>query len=157
MSGSPKGLRATIRMEGPLRVVDVPSAELARLGIRGHVQLAGTLDGQPFEGHLAPSKGGGGRLYIDAAMRRATGKDQGDTLTLAELRVDSARPDPDMPAELERALSDRPGGWEDFERLPDGLRRQMLAYVGDGKRAPTRETRSTQVLAMLDERRRKGL
>jgi hypothetical protein len=158
MSFSPNGLRAMVRMEGPLSVVDVPSAETERLGIRGHVQLAGTIDGHPFEGHLAPFKGGGGRLYIDAGMRAACGKDQGDTVTLAALCIDTARaPIPQIPTELRDALSDYPGGWEDFERMPDGLRPQMLAYVGDGKRAPTREKRSAQVLAMLDERRCKGL
>ena len=138
-------------------MVDLASAVSARLGAVGHSPVAGTIDGHPFEGRLAPARGGGHRLYVDAAMRRATGKDAGDSVILDDLRVDLGRPDPDLPEELARSLDDRPGGWEEFERLPEGLRRQVLAYVQGGKRSTTRLNRCQQVLANLDERRARGL
>ena len=116
--------------------------------------MSTTLDAGALQ--TADISAGQAHAIIDAAMRKATGKDVGDTLAL-EVHLDLSRPDPDMPEELAAALADRPGGWEDFERLPDGMRRQMLAYVGAGKRVPTREKRSLQVLEMLAGRRRKGL
>ena len=57
---------------------DVPEL----FGTRGLVKIRGTIDGQRFDGALMAQGDGTHRLPVRAALRKAIGKEAGDTVTV---------------------------------------------------------------------------
>lgn len=55
---------------------DVPEL----FGTRGLVKIRGTIDGEHFEGALMAQGDGTHRLPVKATLRRAIGKEAGDTV-----------------------------------------------------------------------------
>jgi Domain of unknown function (DUF1905) len=60
---------------------DVPEL----FGTRGLVKIRGAIDGEPFDGALMAQGDGTHRLPVKAALRKAIGKEAGDTV---HVRID---------------------------------------------------------------------
>jgi hypothetical protein len=60
---------------------DVPTL----FGTRGLVKIRGAIDGEPFTGALMAQGDGTHRLPVKAALRKAIGKEAGDTV---RVRID---------------------------------------------------------------------
>jgi uncharacterized protein DUF1905 len=79
--------------EAPLQKGDNPGAwtcvvmdDVATLfGTRGLVKIRGVIDGEPFTGALMAQGDGTHRLPVKAALRKAIGKQAGDTV---HVRID---------------------------------------------------------------------
>ena len=54
-------------------------------GTRGLVKIRGSIDGEPFDGALMAQGDGTHRLPVRAALRKAIGKEAGDTV---HVRID---------------------------------------------------------------------
>jgi hypothetical protein len=64
-------------------VVMADAAEL--FGTRGLVKIRGAIDGEPFDGALMAQGDGTHRLPVKAKLRKAIGKEAGDTV---HVRID---------------------------------------------------------------------
>ena len=65
----------------------VVMSDVARLfGTRGLVKIRGAIDGEPFDGALMAQGDGTHRLPVKASLRKAIGKDAGDTV---HVRIDA--------------------------------------------------------------------
>jgi len=79
--------------DAPLQKGDNPGAwtcvvmdDVAELfGSRGLVKIRGAIDGEPFTGALMAQGDGTHRLPVRAALRKAVGKEAGDTV---RVRID---------------------------------------------------------------------
>src|SRR4051794_14808162 len=79
--------------EAPLQKGDNPGAwtcvvmdDVAELfGTRGLVKIRGVIDGEPFDGALMAQGDGTHRLPVRAQLRKAIGKEAGDTV---HVRID---------------------------------------------------------------------
>ena len=56
-----------------------------RYGTRGLVKIRGAIDGEPFDGALMAQGDGTHRLPVKASLRKAIGKEAGDTV---HVRID---------------------------------------------------------------------
>jgi len=89
-----EGLRVMVReFDAKLQKGDNPGAWTcvvmddvpALFGTRGLVKIRGVIDGQPFDGALMAQGDGTHRLPVKAALRKAIGKEAGDTV---HIRID---------------------------------------------------------------------
>lgn len=131
-----------------MRYVDLPAKERAKFP-GSNLPVKGTCNGVSFRGTLVPRAGGGLRVAINAATRKAAGKvDAGDKVAITLVRT-GAHPLPQMPKELTAALAAVPGGRMAWEERTRSWRRQVLLYLTESKDPDVRARRAHLVLKRL--------
>jgi hypothetical protein len=144
---------AQIYLVGQNRCVDVPRGT----GFDEYddpVPVILTVGGKSIRTNLVSRGEGVHRVFVNSDLRNAVAADTGDEIVV-ELRLDVADREPEVPAELLEAMERN--GWATavFEELTVNQRREMVGFVRDAARIPTRLRRVDRVLEVLDEMRRK--
>ncbi len=141
---------AVIYRQGILRAIDVPQEFAERVDDWDFPPVIATVGGVERSTTLVRRADGGLRLFLHDQLRKAAGADTGDTVQV-DLRLDDSPLLP-IPDDMMRVAEGVDGGLEVVELLPPGLRRQMLEFVGEAKRAQTRRKRLERVRELIEER-----
>jgi Bacteriocin-protection, YdeI or OmpD-Associated/Domain of unknown function (DUF1905) len=142
-----------------LRCVSVPEEICRTLPQTRSVPVVATVAGRTMRTTVMAVRGGGYRLFLDAAIRKAAGVDAGDPVGVT-LRVDRASREPIVPPDLARALRNAPAAKKEFEHATATLRREVVRYVEKKKGAETRArhiARCMEVLARRWEKRKRRM
>ncbi len=111
--------------------------------------VVATVAGYTWRGAVARMKGEY-LLGLNRETREAAGVEAGDEVSV-EIALDAEERTVEVPAELAAALK----GDKTAQKAYDGLgythRKEFARWVGEAKKAETRESRATKALAMLHE------
>lgn len=118
----------------------LPQAASDKLPTRAMVSIDGTLAGHPFQTTLLPDGQGGHWLRLDAPLLHASGTAIGDTIAFQIAPV-AVEPEPEVPADLQQALTDHPAARATWDDITPMARRDWIFWITSGKKAETRSKR----------------
>src|SRR6478736_1731759 len=88
-------------------ILRLPEKASRKLPSRGQVAVRGTINGHTFQTVLEPDGNFGHWMRVDGRLLKATGIRSGDRATV-EVEPTTEWPEPRVPPDLRRALSDAP-------------------------------------------------
>ena len=118
----------------------LPAAASAKLPTRSMVTVEGSLAGAPFQATLEPDGEGSHWFKVDRALGEAAGVAAGDTVVL-EIAPVEQEPEPEVPADLKRALSGNAAAKATWDDITPVARRDWVHWITSGKKAETRVKR----------------
>ncbi|MGH7130648.1 MAG: YdeI/OmpD-associated family protein [Phycisphaerales bacterium] len=134
----------------------LPKQASAKLSSRSQVTVDGTLNGAVFRATLEPDGQGGHWLKVERELRERAGAEPGSSVTL-EIAPVAEEPEPEVPADLRKALAAAPNGarevWADITPV---ARRDWIQWITSGKKAETRAIRIDKACDMLAKGKRRA-
>src|SRR5690606_39409942 len=115
----------------------LPPAASKRLPSRGRVTVRGPLADAPFQAPLEPDGAGGHWMKVAAPLLAAAGVGPGATVAL-QMAPLAEEPEPEVPADLARALADHPQSRATWDDITPRARRDRVQWMTSGKKAETR-------------------
>ena len=140
--------------DGPGHAIEVPFDPVEVFG-RARAPVRVVIDGHPAFRTTLASYSGRGWIGLRKAQLADMGLRADDDVTVSVEADDTAR-DVDVPAELTVALAENPAAGAAFAALPPSHRREYAGWVGEAKRAATRERRATATTVKVLQGRRPG-
>jgi Bacteriocin-protection, YdeI or OmpD-Associated/Domain of unknown function (DUF1905) len=116
-----------------------------------HVPVVATVNHMSVQTTLVPAGAGRFRLTLNTPLRKAGAADTGDVIGVT-LKFDPNSREVDVPAGYLKELSRNAVAKKEFERLPPGHRRQLLAYYIRIKSPAAREKAMEKTIDHLRER-----
>ena len=126
----------------------LPKDASAKLPTRGMTTVEGTINGYPFRATLEPDGQKSHWLKVNKKMREAAGAEVGDVVSLEILSVEK-EPEPQVPADLRKALAAAPKARELWADLTPVARRDWIHWITSAKRSETRARRVENACEML--------
>ncbi len=126
----------------------LPKVASAKLPSRGMAAVKGTINGSPFRATLEPDGQKSHWLKVDRKLRKAAGAEKGDTVTL-EIAPMSEEPEPEVPADLRKALAAAPKARAVWSEITPVARRDWIQWIVSAKRPETRVRRVENACSML--------
>ena len=128
--------KTRIRIIGVNQYVLVPKAVLesifAQVGEEhGPIPIRGTLDGHPFKQTLVKYSGTW-RVYLNKPVRKAAGKEVGDTVEVQIEFEPVERANPLHP-KLSQALKDNPAAQTAFDAMSPSRQKEIIQYINNLK------------------------
>lgn len=118
-------------------------------GVGGIIKVKATFDGYVYRGALANMGTGCHIIGITQAIRKAIGKEPGDTVevTVEEDHASRLMTIPDL---LREALEANQQVQSFFETLTDSQKNKYITHIISAKREATKQTRLEKVILMLN-------
>ena len=130
--------------------IPVKIAQQLKPGNKKSFRVKGKLDNHVITGvALIPMGEGDFIMALNATMRKAIGKRNGDKLRI-QIEVDEKPPE--LCAELLECLSDEPVAQEHFDSLPYSHRLYFSKWIESAKTAPTKAKRIAQAVTALSRK-----
>lgn len=130
------------------------NADKINPGVRKSYRVKGTLDSFKIQKvSILPMGDGGFILPINAAMRKGTGKQAGDTMKVS-LELDARQLQ--VNADFMQCLKDDGRAYEFFQTLPRGHQNYFSKWIDDAKTISTKTKRITMAVIALAQRQGYG-
>jgi hypothetical protein len=140
--------QARLTAIGAQVIVRLPKAASRRLRSRGMNLVEGTFEGRAFHTPLEPDGIGSHWFKVSGTMLKAAKAAVGDRVAVA-IEPMAQLPEPDLPADLKRALADDAqacGAWTDITPL---ARWDWIRWIGATRNPDTRAIRIEKTLSKL--------
>jgi hypothetical protein len=125
---------------GSWTIVRLPKDASSKLSSRGIAMVKGTMNGHPIETALEPDGNGRHWFKLGQAMRDAIGVGDGDTVQL-ELAPTKAWPEPEVPADITKALATAPKARHQWLDITPMARWEWIRWIRATNRSETRTRR----------------
>jgi len=151
----------TIRFNAALRafkgraILELPEAASKKLPSRGQVAVQGTINGHTFRTVLEPDGNRGHWMNVDKRLQRVAGVSADDTATV-EVEPIKEWPEPNVPADLRRALSAAPPDIRDlWEAITPMARWEWVRWVNATRNSDTRKRRVEVSISKMSHGKRR--
>lgn len=135
--------------DGPLWMfVVLPKHVSEKLPRRGRTTVSGTFNGQPFQQTLEPDGQLSHWLRVSPELSAAAGAEAGEVVTL-EIQPVAQEPEPEMPQDLQEALSAAPEAMQAWNETTTIARLDWIHWITTAKQARTRAKRIDDACDML--------
>jgi hypothetical protein len=132
---------ATLRTRNGRLILLLPLPASRKLPSRGQVAVHGTFDGHEFDAVIEPDGAFGHWMNVDARLQRAARLGPGDIATI-ELAPTEEWPEPDVPADLRKALASAPRKIRDlWDAITPMARWEWVRWVNATRNPDTRRRR----------------
>ncbi len=128
--------------------VILPKGASAKLPRRGRITAEGTINGQRFKTLLEPDGQKSHWLKIDEKLLKDSGIDFGDIAHIEIMAVEQ-EPEPEVPADLVKALKAYPEARATWEATTTIARLDWIHWIESAKQAKTRTKRINDACDML--------
>lgn len=143
-----KVFTAAVRKAGINPYVLVPKPVSTSFGVHGNIPVRASINGKRFRATLTPRGGGRHKLYLNLAMRIATGRKVGDTVRVS-LTLDRQPRTLPVPAALRQALRQHPRAKKAWNQSTPSRRKHVLAYLNYLKSKEALERNVEKVIRLL--------
>jgi hypothetical protein len=151
----------TVRFSATLDAVDkalilrLPENASRQLPSRGQVAVEGTINGHAFQTVLEPDGVFGHWMRVDRKLQKAAAISAGGTATV-EVATRKDWPEPDVPADLESALSDAPQKIQDlWKAITPMARWEWVRWINATKNPDTRDRRVAVTISKMNSGKRR--
>lgn len=138
----------------PWAFMILPKAASDILPRRGRTTIDAKINGNAFQTTLEPDGQLSHWLPVDQDLLQAIGADIGDIVTVEIAPVDQ-EPEPEIPADLQDALSAIPEAWATWEATTTIARLDWIHWVTSAKQSKTRAKRVDNACDMLASGKRR--
>ncbi len=140
--------RATLRAAGEHRILRLPDAASGKLPSRGQVAVRGTIDGHPFATVIEPDGEFGHWLRVGPALPGSAAR-LGEEVDVT-IQPTDAWPEPGVPPDLRRALSNGPSDVQDlWSAITPMARWEWVRWVNATRNPATRARRVEASISKL--------
>jgi hypothetical protein len=132
---------ATVRAANDRAILRLPGPASKKLPSRGQVAARATINGHTFETVIEPDGDFGHWIDFDGGLTKATGAGAGDEVS-AEVEPTKEWPEPNVPQDLQKALSNAPKKIQALWReITPMARWEWVRWVNATKNPSTRKRR----------------
>jgi hypothetical protein len=136
-------------------ILQLPETASRKLPSRGQVAVHATINGHTFQTVLEPDGNFGHWMRVDGRLRKATGVSSGVSATV-EVEPTDEWPEPRVPPDLKKALSDAPRNIRDlWEAITPMARWEWVRWVNATRNPDTRKRRIAVSLSKMRSGKRR--
>jgi len=132
----------------------LPKNASAKLPSRSVTAIEGTINGVPFQAVLEPDGQKSHWLKVDRKLRKAARAEADDVVTL-EIAPAAKEPEPEVPADLRKALATAPNARKLWSDITPIARRDWIHWITSAKQPQTRARRIKNACSMLASGKRR--
>lgn len=146
---------ATLQEASATTILRLPRAASKQLPSRGQVAVDGTINGYRFETVIEPDGERGHWMRVDRAMQKGAGAGPGDEAHV-EVEPTKAWPEPSVPEDLRKALSNAPAAIRElWQAITPMARWEWVRWINATKNPATRKRRVEVSISKLSSGKRR--